>query len=183
MNAMNATKARANLFKIMAFVNDNSQPITLTNSKGKNAVLVGEDDQNAIQETIYLNSIPGMAESLIKGKNTPIEDCISEEDFKWQPMYLIIYDKQAQKDAKNLKAAKLDAKAKELIKTLKENPLKNSPPYEELVGNLAGLYSRRINLKHRIVYQIIDEKKTVKDIEYEGIVKIIRMWSHYDKVK
>ena len=59
-------------------------------------------------------------------------------------MYLIIYDKQAQKDAKNLKAAKLDAKAKELIKTLKENPLKNSPPYEELVGNLAGLYSRRI---------------------------------------
>ncbi|MBR4791322.1 MAG: type II toxin-antitoxin system Phd/YefM family antitoxin [Treponema sp.] len=83
MKAMNATNARANLFKIMAFVNDNSQPITLTNSKGKNAVLVGEDDWNAIQETIYLNSIPGMAESLIKGKNTPIEDCISEEDFKW----------------------------------------------------------------------------------------------------
>ena len=74
MNAMNATKARANLFKIMAFVNDNSQPLTLTNSKGKNAVLVGEDDWNAIQETMYLNSVPSMVDSLIKGKNTPLED-------------------------------------------------------------------------------------------------------------
>ena len=66
MNAINATKARANLFKIMAFVNDNSQPLTLTNSKGKNAVLIGEDDWNAIQETMYLNSVPGMTESLMK---------------------------------------------------------------------------------------------------------------------
>lgn len=68
MNAMDATKARTNLFKIMAFVNDNSQPLTLTNSKGKNAVLVGQNDWNAIQETLYLNSVPGMTESLIKGK-------------------------------------------------------------------------------------------------------------------
>ncbi|MBR4791323.1 MAG: Txe/YoeB family addiction module toxin [Treponema sp.] len=98
-------------------------------------------------------------------------------------MYLIKYDKQAQKDAKNLKAAKLDTKAKEIIETLKENPLKNPPPYEELVGNLAGLYSRRINLKHRIVYEIIEKTITEKDIEYEGIVKVIRMWTHYDKVK
>ncbi len=69
MKAMNATKACANLFKIMAFVNDNSQPLTLTNSKGKNAVLVGEDDWNAIQETLYLNSVPGMVESLITCNN------------------------------------------------------------------------------------------------------------------
>ncbi|MGN0728553.1 Txe/YoeB family addiction module toxin [Treponema sp.] len=97
-------------------------------------------------------------------------------------MYLIKYYKQAQKDVKNLKAAKLDAKAKEIIETLKENPRKNPPPYEELVGNLAGLYSRRINIKHRIVYEIIDAKITENEIEYEGIVKIIRMWTHYDKV-
>lgn len=97
-------------------------------------------------------------------------------------MYLIKYYKQAQKDVKNLKAAKLDAKAKEIVETLKENPRKNPPPYEELVGNLAGLYSRRINIKHRIVYEIIDEKITENEIEYEGIVKIIRMWTHYDKV-
>ncbi|MGN0731447.1 MAG: Txe/YoeB family addiction module toxin [Treponema sp.] len=97
-------------------------------------------------------------------------------------MYLIKYYKQAQKDVKNLKAVKLDAKAKEIIETLKENPRKNPPPYEELVGNLAGLYSRRINIKHRIVYEIIDEKITENEIEYEGIVKIIRMWTHYDKV-
>lgn len=97
-------------------------------------------------------------------------------------MYLIKYDKQAQKDAKNLKTAKLDTKAKELIEVLKENPLKNPPPYEELVGNLAGLYSRRINLKHRIVYEIIEKTITEKNIEYEGIVKVIRMWTHYNKV-
>jgi prevent-host-death family protein len=83
MNAMNATKARANLFKIMAFVNDNSQPITLTNSKGKNAVLIGEDDWNAIKETMYLNSVPGMTESLIKGNNTPLEECLSEDEVEW----------------------------------------------------------------------------------------------------
>ena len=83
MNAMNATKARANLFKLMAFVNDNSQPLPLTNSKRKNAVLVGWDDRNAIQETIYLNSVPGMAESLIKGKNTPLDECLSEDELEW----------------------------------------------------------------------------------------------------
>lgn len=83
MNAITATKARENLFKIMAFVNDNSQPLTLTNSKGKNAVLIGEDDWNAIQETMYLNSVPGMAESLIKGKNAPLKDCLSENEVEW----------------------------------------------------------------------------------------------------
>ena len=84
MNAMDATKARTNLFKIMAFVNDNSQPLTLTNLKGKNAVLVGQNDWNAIQETMYLNSVPSITESLIKGKNTPLADCLSEDEVEWQ---------------------------------------------------------------------------------------------------
>lgn len=83
MNAISATQARANLFKIMSFVNENSQPITLTNNRGKNAVLIGEDDWNAIQETIYLNSIQGMADSLLKGKNTPVEECLSENEVEW----------------------------------------------------------------------------------------------------
>lgn len=83
MNAMNVTQARANLFQLIANVNFNSEPITLTNNKGKNAVLIGEDDWNAIQETLYLNSVPGMAESLRKGKNTPLEDCLSEDEVEW----------------------------------------------------------------------------------------------------
>ena len=74
MNAITATKARANLFKIMALVNEISQPVTLTNSKGKNVVLIGEDDWNAI---------PGMAESLIRGKNTPLDECLSENAVEW----------------------------------------------------------------------------------------------------
>ena len=96
-------------------------------------------------------------------------------------MFLIKYDKQAVKDIKNLKGAKLDGKAKVLIEILRQNPLE--PPCEELVGNLAGLYSRRINIQHRLVYEIFNEEVTVNDIKYEGTVKIIRMWTHYDKVK
>ncbi len=83
MKAVTATQARANLFKIMALVNENSQPVTLTNSRGKNAVLIGEEDWNAIQETIHLNSIPGMVESLLQGRRTPLEDCVDESEVEW----------------------------------------------------------------------------------------------------
>jgi len=96
-------------------------------------------------------------------------------------MYLIKYDRQAAKDIKNLKSAKLDVKAKSLIEILRKNPLE--PPYEELVGNLSGLYSRRINIQHRLVYEIFNEEITVDNVKYEGTIKIIRMWTHYEKVK
>lgn len=83
MTSINATQARANLFKLLSFVNEHSQPVTLTNAKGKNAVLVGEDDWNAIQETLYLNSIPGMTESLLQGKKATAEECVQEQDVEW----------------------------------------------------------------------------------------------------
>lgn len=83
MNAINVTQARAHLFQLIATVNLNSEPITLTNSKGKNTVLIGEDDWNAIQETLYLNSIPGLYNSLKKGMETPLEHCISKNDVNW----------------------------------------------------------------------------------------------------
>ncbi len=84
--------------------------------------------------------------------------------------YTILYSKEAQKDAKNLSAAGLADKAKELIEIIKCNPFQTSPSYEKLVGNLSGAYLRRINIKHRIVYQVIEETKRVR---------ILRMWSHY----
>lgn len=84
--------------------------------------------------------------------------------------YSILYSKEAQKDAKNLSAAGLDTKAKELIALISQNPFQTPPSYEKLVGNLSGAYSRRINIKHRLVYQVIEETK---------IVRILRMWSHY----
>lgn len=96
-------------------------------------------------------------------------------------MYLIKYDRQAAKDIKNLESAKLDVKAKSLIEILQKNPLE--PPYEELVGNLSGLYSRRINIQHRLVYEIFNEEVLIGNMKYEGTVKIIRMWTHYEKVK
>ena len=96
-------------------------------------------------------------------------------------MYKIVYEKQAVKDIKKLKGAKLDQRAKDLVEVVKENPFKNPPPYESLVGNLSGYYSRRINIQHRFVYQVYQEPFMDGDVKYDGTVKIIRMWTHYDK--
>jgi toxin YoeB len=85
--------------------------------------------------------------------------------------WLLVYTKQAQKDAKKLASSTLTKKAKELLKILKQNPFQNPPPYEKLIGDLAGAYSRRINIQHRIVYQVYDEEKTIK---------VIRLWTHYE---
>ena len=83
MTAISVTKARENIYQILADVNVNSQPVTITNNKGKNGVLIGEEDWNAIQETLYLNSVPGLMESIISGGNTPLEECLSEDEVDW----------------------------------------------------------------------------------------------------
>ncbi|MBN3874738.1 MAG: Txe/YoeB family addiction module toxin [Nostoc sp.] len=83
----------------------------------------------------------------------------------------LIYTKQAQKDAKKLAFSNLKEKAEELLAVLQDNPFQNPPPYEKLVGDLSGAYSRRINIQHRLVYEVI---------ESEQVVKIIRMWTHYE---
>ncbi|MEN4053271.1 Txe/YoeB family addiction module toxin [Sulfurimonas sp. NWX79] len=84
--------------------------------------------------------------------------------------YKILYSKLALKDAKKLTNVNLDKKAKELIEILKSDPFQNPPPYKKLVGNLTGAYSRRINIQHRLVYEVRENDKTVR---------ILRMWSHY----
>ena len=81
--SISVTKARQSIYKILNDVNENSEPITITNTNGKNAVIISEDDWKAIQETIYLNSIPGMAESIREGGETPIEECVPEDEVDW----------------------------------------------------------------------------------------------------
>ena len=98
-------------------------------------------------------------------------------------MYRIVYDNQEIKDIKNLKSVRLDEKAKKLIEVIKDNPFRNPPPYEALVGNLQGVYSRRINIQHRLVYQVYNDPVELDGIKYDGTVKIIRMWTHYDGVR
>lgn len=98
-------------------------------------------------------------------------------------MYRIVYEKQAAKDIKNLKSAGLDKKAKALIDIIRMNPFQKPPAYEGLVGNLSGFYSRRINIQHRLVYQVYAEPVRIDDVEYQGTIKIIRMWTHYDKLR
>lgn len=83
----------------------------------------------------------------------------------------VVYAKHAQKDAQKLAASGLKAKAQELLAIIKENPFQNPPPYEKLVGDLSGTYSRRINIQHRLVYEVLTEPRTVK---------VLRMWSHYE---
>jgi toxin YoeB len=85
----------------------------------------------------------------------------------WQ----LAYTKQAQKDAKKLAAAGLRRKAEELLKILSENPFQTPPPYEKLVGDLSGAYSRRINIQHRLVYQVYVDQR---------VIKVLRMWTHYE---
>lgn len=98
-------------------------------------------------------------------------------------MFRIVYEKQAAKDIKNLKSAGLDKKAKELIEIIRDNPFQTPPAYEGLVGNLQGYYSRRINIQHRLVYQVYAEPLNVDGVQYQGTVKIIRMWTHYDGLR
>lgn len=85
--------------------------------------------------------------------------------------WALVFTKQAQKDAKKLKASGLKPKAERLLEILELNPYQNPPPFEKLVGDLAGACSRRINIQHRLVYQVLDDIKTVK---------VIRMWTHYE---
>jgi toxin YoeB len=83
----------------------------------------------------------------------------------------VVYTRHAQKDAKKLAASGLKPKAEELLAILAEDPFRKPPPFEKLVGDLAGAYSRRINIQHRLVYQVLEE---------ERVVKVLRMWSHYE---
>lgn len=83
----------------------------------------------------------------------------------------LVYTKQAQKNAEKLKKAGLKPKTIQLLEILKQNPFQSSPPFEKLVGDLSGAYSRRINIKHRLIYQVLEDK---------NIIKIIRMWTHYE---
>jgi Txe/YoeB family toxin of toxin-antitoxin system len=85
----------------------------------------------------------------------------------WQ----LYFTRQAEKDAKKLAAAGLKPKAEALLKVLESNPFQNPPPYEKLIGDLAGAYSRRINIQHRLVYQVLPKEKAVK---------VLRLWTHYE---
>lgn len=85
--------------------------------------------------------------------------------------WTLVFSKHVQKDAKKLAESGLKQKAELLLAVLRENPYQNPPPYERLVGDLSGALSRRINIQHRLVYQVVDETR---------VVKVLRMWSHYE---
>jgi toxin YoeB len=86
-------------------------------------------------------------------------------------MWNVFYTKQAQKDARKLASSGLKNKAEELLRIISENPYQNPPPFEKLVGDLSGALSRRINIQHRLVYQVHEREKSIK---------ILRLWTHYD---
>ena len=89
----------------------------------------------------------------------------------WVVTWRLVFTKQAQRDAKKIAQSGLKPQASKLLELLQNNPYQNRPPYEKLVGDLTGAFSRRINIQHRLVYQVLDDIKTLK---------IIRMWTHYE---
>ena len=95
-------------------------------------------------------------------------------------MYRVVFTKQAAKDAKKLKAAGLDRKAKELVSVVSEDPFAYPPAFEPLVGSLAGMYSRRINRQHRFVYEVIDGAVQHDGRPFDGTVRVLSMWTHYE---
>lgn len=88
--------------------------------------------------------------------------------------YDIYFSKQAEKDKRLIKQAGLENKTRKLIEILKINPFQNPPPYEKLIGNLDGFFSRRISFQHRLVYQVVEEEKAIK---------VLRMWTHYETLR
>jgi toxin YoeB len=86
-------------------------------------------------------------------------------------MWRIVFTRQAQKDAKKIAASGLRSKVEHLLSILQENPFQDPPPFEKLVGDLSGAYSRRINIQHRLVYQVLEREK---------VVKVLRMCTHYE---
>jgi len=86
-------------------------------------------------------------------------------------IWKLVYTKQAQKDSKQLASSGLKSKAQELLALIAEDPYRKPPPFEKLIGDLAGAYSRRINIQHRLVYQVFED---------ERVVKVLRLWSHYE---
>lgn len=161
MKIIKATDARNNLYRLIDEASESHEPIHIS-GKRSNAVLISEEDWRSIQETLNLLSIPGMRESIIECLQTPVEEC-SEEPEWWLVLggwFLPDKPKRTQREF-----------PKQVLEIIRENPFKTSPPFEKLVGDLSGAYSRRINIQHRLVYQVLEDIKTVK---------IIRMWTHYE---
>lgn len=101
-------------------------------------------------------------------------------------MFKVFLTPQAIKDQVKIERAGLKPKAKKLLEILKENPQQYPPSFEKLTGNLSGFYSRRINIHHRLVYQILPNEHQLKDeynVPYDGIVKVVRLWTHYSHLR
>lgn len=98
-------------------------------------------------------------------------------------MWRVVFTKQAAKDAKNLKTAGLEGKAKRLVEVVRADPFGTPPAYEGLVGSLSGLCSRRISIWHRLVYSVDATPVDYDGTSYEGTVKVVRMWTHYEGVR
>ena len=98
-------------------------------------------------------------------------------------MWHVVFTKQAAKEAIKLKAAGLEKKGRQLAEVVRANPFATPPAFEDLVGSLEGLYSRRISLQHRFVYTVDSTPVTVDGKQFQGTVKVVRMWTHYEGVR
>ena len=169
MKIYNASKARANFFKMIEETVSTNESWLITSNAG-NVVIISEDDYNSIQETLHINSVPNLTKNLIKEINEPLEDMVNADELIYN-MYTIKLSKQALKDKEKLIKSNLFTKAKSLIGVLEINPFESSPPFINLYGDLKEFYARRLNWQHKLVYSVHENEKTVV---------IHSMWTHYE---
>ena len=144
MTTLTASEARANLYRLIDQTAESHQPIHIA-GKRTSAVLLPSEDWKAIQETLHLLSVPGMRESIKQSMAEPLSE--SAKKVTWE----VVFSRHALQDAKKLTSAGLRAKAEDLLAVIAADPFQNPRPYEKLVGNLSGAFSRRINIQHRLV--------------------------------
>jgi prevent-host-death family protein len=144
MKTTSVSTARGRLYRLLDEVTASREPVLIAGKRG-NAVLVPEEDWRAIQETLYLLSVPGMRESIRDGLATPPSECAA--DLKWWTGGSFSRPRP------------------------RKDPFQTPPRFERLVGDLKGACSRRINIQHRLVYQVL---------EHDKLVKVLRLWTHYE---
>ena len=169
MTNINITNFRKDIYELLEQTIKFNEPINITTKNG-NAVVISEEDYNGLMET-FIKCTRNERKTYKGKRNKNRRLCCRRRG--GMVVYKIVYTKDSIKDIEKLKGANLNKKVLALIEIIKNNPFQTPPPYEKLVGDLQGLYSRRINIKHRLVYQILENVQTVK---------IVSMWTHYEKI-
>lgn len=168
MAIMTATEVRKNLYRLIDAVNESHEPLHIS-GKRCTAVLISEKDWYCTQEALYILSNAYVRESIFDGLNMPLEQCIQDT---CEGPGTLFYTPLAQQDAQDLKTAGFEEETGQVLNILRRDPYQIPPQLGKLVGDLKNVYCRRLSMHHRILYEVLEDQRTVK---------VLRMCSLYDE--